>query len=120
MHVLCGIALAVLLLLGIVKCQQEAAFDKIPAVAVHCKLLDRSFSPDTHEWHAAPVFNGKTVSTAVYSTGHSEKKITVWDCGSYGCLVSEHPDIYRYGRSESVLLIRSSPYATRIIGIQRD
>lgn len=106
---LCGISYVV----------NEWEFSKIPPVEVECTQLRSDFVPSTLRTHIAPVMSsdGK-FSAAVYTTGHAEKRVTIWDCGKYGRLISERGDVYRYGTEKSILYIRHNNYDTRIVGIK--
>lgn len=107
------------LLYGINYALDELQFSKVPPVEVECYQLTSEFVPSTLRTNIAPVFSSNgTSSIAVYTTGHSEKLVTVWDCGKYGRLVSEDAYIYRYAKQKSVLYIRHSNYDTRIVGIK--
>lgn len=97
---------------------QETRFYFLEPVEVECTLLESRYSASTQKTRVAPVAssNGRT-AVAVYTTGKPESKITVWDCGMLGRLVSNDGAVYRFAKEESILLIKSNSYDTRIVGI---
>lgn len=98
----------------------EYKFYKIPYEKCHALLLNVDYKPSTKEYHSAPIFNLKGgMSYAWYSTGHSEKHITIWDCGKYGTITSDDEHIFRFAKKESVLHIKEYNNEVRIVGIER-
>lgn len=98
---------------------KEFKFSRLPMKEVECTLLSADFLPSTRRSHAAPIFSGGKTSWAWYSTGHSEKYTTIWDCQKYGRLVCDKKEVYRHAQDKSILYIRSNKYDTRIVGIAR-
>lgn len=96
----------------------EDKFNRLPMEAIECTLLSQTYSASTRQSRLAPIIGSNgTLSTAIYTTGDSEKKITEWDCGKFGRLISDDAMVYRFAKEKSVLYIRSNSYDTRIVGI---
>ena len=111
--------IAFLIFCGVTWGIREYQFSKVPCIEQECILLSHNFNPSTLRTHVAPIISGKgNVSCAVYSTGHAEQKVTVWDCGPYGRLTTEDKTVYRFAKERSTLYIRSSSWDTRIAGIK--
>lgn len=96
---------------------QEFFYLDVPVVKVKSTLISHGFSPSTLKTHVAPIIGPDGTSCAIYTTGDSEKTITIWDCGKYGRLICDDKRVYQYAKPDSTLMIRHSEYATRIVGI---
>lgn len=97
----------------------EIQLSKQLPVEVKSRLISMAYSPSTRKTSAVPVFgmNGQ-MSIAVCSSGCSASTVTIWECGEYGRLSTCNKDVFRLARDESVLLIKSNWYDTRIVGIK--
>lgn len=114
-----GLLVIVLIWFSILWIKNEIAFYRAPSFPVRATLLSQDFIPSTRQTHVAPVFSGKgRMSMAVYSTGHSERYTTMWDCGKYGRLTSDQERVFRFAQEESVLLLKQVGNETRIWDIR--
>ncbi len=100
---------------------EEIRFCYADSYEVECELIHINYSPSTCKTHIAPIISSNgTVSTAIYTTGNSEKKSTLWNCGKFGRLSSDRNDVFQFCKEKSILIIRSNNYDTRIVGIIRN
>lgn len=96
------------------------AFKKLNPIEVESTLIEINYLPSTKTGNLAPIFHGGDISMAYYSTGHTGKYTTIWNCGKYGRIICDKEDVYRYAKEKSILYIKSNHYKTEIVGIKKN
>ena len=98
----------------------EISLAMTDSVAVKCHLISTQYTPSSNSiGHGCIVgADGKLANGFVHSYS-AEKTSTVWMCGPYGRLATENKEVFRYGKDESLLYIKSNFYDTRIVGIKK-
>lgn len=97
----------------------EVRFHNQPVIIQKGYLLNIDYKPSTLSTRCVPVFHSRGgMSTAMYTTGHSEKNLTIWDCGKYGRITCDDKTVFRLAKDESMLKLKAWKDDVRIVGIE--
>jgi len=122
-----GIAIALLIILGFAYAILDKVYDcyrfrNSPIQSCEATLIYDSYTGSTLQSHTGSgvsVVGGKAgVHTTTYTTGSSEKFVTIWDCGKHGRMKSDKEHIFRFAKPESILYFRQRGNNYCIVDIQ--